>query len=170
MRLTLGAKVNYPSQGPCLIGPVIEKVVDGRSVKFYQLAILDEGGGKVFVPVAGVKTIGLRLLLKRDEIPGLLARLKESITPVRDWKERARDNTRRLSSGSAFDLVEVVGSLTELRETKELSVRERWMLDKARRLLVTEISEVLKETRRAADDQVGEALKGPWVPRVSRDA
>jgi CarD family transcriptional regulator len=95
-----------------------------------------------------------------------LAHLKQSETPAKDWKQRARDNSRRLTSGSAMDLVEVIGSLTELSETKQLSFRESGMLNKARRLLVTEISEVLKETRAAADNQVGEALKGLRLAKI----
>ena len=67
---------------------------------------------------------------------------------------------------ASMDLVEVIGSLTELSETKQLSFRESGMLNKARRLLVTEISEVLKETRAAADNQVGEALKGLRLAKI----
>jgi hypothetical protein len=42
--LTSGNKVIYPSQGPCLICQVIKKVIDGRPVSFYQLALLDDRG------------------------------------------------------------------------------------------------------------------------------
>ena len=48
--------------------------------------------------------------------------------------------------GSAFDLAEVVESLTALGDIKELSFREKLMLDKAKKLLVCEISEVMSET------------------------
>ncbi|HEV2664857.1 MAG TPA: CarD family transcriptional regulator [Blastocatellia bacterium] len=69
MILTNGNKVIYPSQGPCLIGPVINKVIDGRPVSFYQLALLDDSGGELFVPADKVQTIGIRSLLNRTDIP-----------------------------------------------------------------------------------------------------
>lgn len=166
MKLVVGRKVNYPSQGPCLIGPVVKRMVAGRSVDFYQLTILDDSGGKLFIPVAKAGTSGLRVLMKRTDIPRLLARLTQSATSAKDWKQRARDNLRRLASGLAIDLVEVVESLTELSEKKELSFRETWMLNKARRLLVSEISEVMRETRTAVDEQVSEALKEPRTPQL----
>lgn len=166
VKLIIGRKVNYPSQGPCLIGPVVKRMVAGRSVDFYQLTILDDSGGELFIPVANAGTSGLRMLMKRTDIPTLLARLSQSATSAKDWKQRARENLRRLGSGSAIDLVDVVEPLTELSEKKELSFRETWMLKKARRLLVSEISEVMRETRTAAVDQIGQALKEPRTPEV----
>src|SRR5262245_64533149 len=69
--LTSGNKVVYPSQGPCLIGPVVKKVIDGRTINFYQLALLDDSGGELFVPVDKAQTIGIRPLLNRSDIPKL---------------------------------------------------------------------------------------------------
>jgi RNA polymerase-interacting CarD/CdnL/TRCF family regulator len=157
--LSVGNKVIYPSQGPCLIGPVVRKVVDGRPISFYQLALLDDSGGELLVPVDKAQAIGIRLLLKRSDIPKLLSLLKKPAGAAKDWKQRANDNFKLLSSGSAFDLAEVVKSLTKLSETKLLSFRESQMLEKARRLLICEIAEVMGETKSAAEEQVDKALK-----------
>lgn len=158
--LTVGKKVIYPSQGPCLIGPVVEKSVDGRLVSFYQLAPLEGGGGEVFVPVDKAKAIGLRRLLMRSEIPKLLGRLKKTSGSAGNWKQRAMNHLKLFASGSAFDLAEIVESLTELSATKTLSPGDRHALDRARRLLACEISEVTGETRSAAEGQMDKALKG----------
>jgi RNA polymerase-interacting CarD/CdnL/TRCF family regulator len=77
---------------------------------------------------------------------------------VKDWKQRAHDNLKLLGSGSAFDLAEVVESLTKLNESKLLSFREGLMLEKAKRLLVCEISEVLGDTKIAAEARIDSAL------------
>jgi RNA polymerase-interacting CarD/CdnL/TRCF family regulator len=69
------------------------------------------------------------------------------------------DNLKLFASGSAFDLAEVVESLTELSETKTLSPRDKETLERARKLLVCEISEVTGKTKSAAGEQVDEALK-----------
>jgi RNA polymerase-interacting CarD/CdnL/TRCF family regulator len=159
MLLTTGNKVIYPSQGPCLIGPVVKKVVDGRPISFYQLALLDDSGAELLVPVDKAQAIGIRSLLKRSDIPKLLGLLKKPARPAKDWKQRANDNLKLLASGSAFDLAEIVKSLTRLNETKTLSFRESQMLEKARRLLIGEISEVMGESRNAAEEQVDRALK-----------
>jgi CarD family transcriptional regulator, regulator of rRNA transcription len=157
--LTSGNKVIYPYQGPCLIGPVIKKVIDGRPISFYRLALLDDSGGELFVPVDKVQSIGIRPLLNRSDIPKLLDLLKEPSGADKDWKQRANDNLKLLTSGSAFDLAEIVKSLTKLGEKKALSFRESRTLEKARKLLIGEISEALGETKSAAEKQIDEALK-----------
>ncbi|MGH9753812.1 MAG: CarD family transcriptional regulator [Blastocatellia bacterium] len=159
MILTIGNKVSYPSQGPCLIGPVIKIIVDGRPIRFYQLALLDDSGGELLVPVDKVQAIGIRPLLNRSDIPKLLGMLKMPAGTSKDWKQRANDNFKLLTSGSAFDLAEVVKSLTGLGEKKALSFRESQTLEKARKLLIGEISEVMGETKSAAEEQIDEALK-----------
>ena len=68
------------------------------------------------------------------------------------------DSLKMFSSGSAFDLAEIVESLTHLGESKSLSTRDKWTLERARKLLVCEISEVMGEAKSAAEEQVDKAL------------
>ena len=159
MRLTVGSKVIYPSQGPCLIGAIVQKEIAGSPVSFYQLALLDDSGGELFVPVEKAHASGLRLLLHKSEVPKLLSQFKQPAGEAKDWKQRNNDNLKRLASGSAFDLAEIVKSLTELSERKELSFHESRTLDKARRLLVGELAEVLREPKSAAEELIDQALK-----------
>jgi RNA polymerase-interacting CarD/CdnL/TRCF family regulator len=53
----------------------------------------------------------------------------------------------------------IVESLTDLKATKTLTIGQSRTLEKARRLLICEISEVLKETREEAERQLDQALK-----------
>jgi RNA polymerase-interacting CarD/CdnL/TRCF family regulator len=95
----------------------------------------------------------------KSAIPKLLSHLKNFITSPKNWKQRAIDNEKLLASGSAFDLAEVVESLTELNETKVLTPRDRTTLNRARKFLICEISEVMGESRNAAEERIDEALK-----------
>jgi len=162
--LTVGEKIVYPYQGPCLIERVVKRIVDGQPTRFYHLAVLDDGGGRLFVPVDKAVPIGIRQLLERSEIPKLLGRLKKAgrtlkiNSTAKNWRQRTIDNLKMFSSGSAFDLAEIVESLTDLSETKSLSTREKWALERAKKLLVCEISEVMGEAKSAAEEQVDKAL------------
>lgn len=159
MKMDVGSKVNYPSQGPCVVDSIVNREVAGNPVSFYRLMLLDDSGGELLVPVERVKTIGLRDLLMKAEIPKLLGQLAIPGQAAKTWKQRIQDNMKLLMSGSAFDLAEVVESLTQLNENKSLSFRENWMLEKAKRLLVCEVSEVLGETKIAAEEKINYALK-----------
>jgi CarD family transcriptional regulator len=156
--LKFGSKVVYPYQGPCLIGAVVKKVVAGTPTSFYRLALLDGSGGELFIPVDKISGLGIRQLMAKSEIPKLLGRLKKSAPTTTNWKQRAIDNFKLLTSGSIFDLAEIVESLTELNETRLLSPRDRQTLDRARRILICEISEVTGETKDAAEEEVERAL------------
>ncbi len=167
MILTVGSMVVYPCQGPCLVGAVVERSVAGEPRSFYHLIVLDDSGGELFVPVDKVQTIGIRPLVKRSDVPKLLGQLMKTSELARDWKQRANDILRLFTSGSAFNLAEIVGSLTELSKTKALSPRESRMLVRARELLVCEISEVMGETKSAAEEQMDQALRARKIAVVS---
>ena len=167
MILTVGSKVVYPCQGLCLVGAVVERFVAGEPRSFYHLIVLDDSGGELFVPVDKVQAIGIRPLSQRADIPKLQGHLMKTTRVAKDWKQRANDILRLFTSGSAFDLAEIVGSLTELNKTKTLSLRESWTLARAMKLLVCEIAEVSGETQRAAEEQVDQALRARGIAVVS---
>lgn len=137
---------------------MVKRIVDDRPMMFYQLLILNNGGGRLFIPVDNVQTIGIRPMLKKSEIPKLLDRLKQPTQSADTWKQRAINNQKLFATGSAFDLAEVVEALTELSEMKALSFGEHRTLEKAKRLLICEISEVMTETEEEAEQQVDQAL------------
>lgn len=164
MVLNAGKMVVYPLQGPCRVGAVITKDFGCGPTSCYPLAVMDDSGDMLFVPVDKIDSLGIRRPMKRSEILSLLRELSREVetatkpfTP-RSWRNRAIDNSKLLGSGSALDLVEIIRSLTESNKTKLLSSRERQLLDQARKILICEISEVMGETRSAAEQMVDNAL------------
>ncbi|HWC77009.1 MAG TPA: CarD family transcriptional regulator [Blastocatellia bacterium] len=156
--LTVGNKVVYPSRGPCIVGAIVQKMIGDLPVTFYQLRVLDDGGGDVFIPVDKVNSVGIRQLLRKTDIPQLLNRLGERTQAADDHRQRASDNSKLLASGSPFGLAQIVESLTELGETKALSSNDRKVLERARRLLVCEMSEVIGVTKEEAEGRLDQAV------------
>jgi RNA polymerase-interacting CarD/CdnL/TRCF family regulator len=64
-----------------------------------------------------------------------------------------------MASGSAFDLADIVESLTDLNEARALASHDRQTLDRAKKLLVCEIAEVLGDSRSAVAERIDRALK-----------
>jgi CarD family transcriptional regulator len=158
MTFMIGDKVVYPSQGPCLIDAVVEKTIAGQPAMFYRLSLLDHTRDAILVPIEKLDALHVRRLLGKSEIPKVLGRLEHEPLVAKNWKQRAIDNAKLLASGSACDLAEVVDSLTQLSDANALLPRERQTLDKARQFLICEISEVLEESRDAAQGQIDRAL------------
>jgi len=165
MSLTVGDKVVYAGRGPCLIGGVVQKVVCGRSESFYRLALLDDSRAELFVPVDKSRDLHMRALLERSEIPKLLGHLKSGTGmtrdpgPAKNWRQRELDDLKLFSSGSIFELANMVEVLTQLSDTKNLAARERETLHRARKLLICEISEVMGESKTAAAARIDRALE-----------
>jgi RNA polymerase-interacting CarD/CdnL/TRCF family regulator len=164
MMLTVGDKVVYPGRGPCLIGGIVKKVVCGMSTSFWRLALLDDSRAELFVPVDNVHNVHTRPLLKRSEIPELLGHLKPRArvtnhVTAKNWRERELNNAKLFSSGSIFDLADLVGSLTQLSGTKTLAPHERDTLYRARKLMICEISEVMDESKTATEARIDSVLE-----------
>jgi len=165
MTLTVGDKVVYPGRGPCLIGAVVQKMVCGRSASYYRLALLDDSRAELFEPVDKSDDLHMRALLTRSEIPKLLRHLKArvAVTKVpgtaKNWRQREIDNLKLFNSGTIFELAQMVESLTKLGTTKTLAAHERETLYRARKLLICEISEVMGESKTAAEERIDNVLE-----------
>ena len=164
MTLTVGKKVYYPGRGPCMVEAVVEKVVCGTTAKFFKLALLDDSNAELFVPVDNSSDLSLRALLGRSEIPKLLLHLKtragapRDVAPAKNWRQRELEKLKLFRSGSLFDIADVVESLTQLRNGKNLAIDERETLLRARKLLICEISEVMQESRTASEARIDSVL------------
>lgn len=157
MRLTVGSKIVYPSQGPCLICAIVEKAIDQQPRMFYKLRVLNSGGD-LFIPVEKADAVGIRRLLNVSEIPELLDHLSRPVAIVDNYRQRHLHILKLFSSGLAFDLAEIVGSLTEVHRSRSLSFGEHKTLEKAKGLLVSEIAEATGATAGAATEQIETAL------------
>lgn len=164
MTIVVGQSVVYPYRGPCRIGAVVTKKIGGRPESFYPLALLDDSGDVVFVPVDKVGAMGIRRLLKKSEIGKLLKILRQPQkltrppTERKNWQQRSTDNLSLLASGSAFDLATLIRSLSDSDKIRKLSPRDRDVLDKARKYLICEICEVTGAPKSLVEEQINPVI------------
>jgi CarD family transcriptional regulator len=125
----------------------------------------------VFVPVDNVDGVGLRRAISDIEVQRLFDLLSNGkIDSHQNWKGRFKDNSDRMRTGSIHDVVEVLKSLTFLSKSKSLSFREKRMLDRAKFLVVSEITEVLGEKTPAVEDKVEKALERCFATKAKNAA
>src|SRR5206468_4850410 len=107
---------------------------------FYHLRMV-ANETTVLVPVDNVEGVGLRRAIGDEEVDRLFGLLGDGkIDNHQNWKGRFKDNSDRMRTGSIYDVVEVLKSLTFLAKSKNLSFREKRMLDRAKFLVISEIS------------------------------
>jgi RNA polymerase-interacting CarD/CdnL/TRCF family regulator len=161
MTLTVGQKVYYPGRGPYLVSDVVRKVVCGASGDFYRFIPLDGSGAELLVPVGSSSDLPLRALLPADAIPGLLSRLETRLDPAKEmstWQQRRLSSSKLFLSGSAFDLADMIESLTRSSGVRSLAMDELETLRRARRLLICEIAEVMNESNSAAEARIDSVI------------
>jgi|TARA_B100001964_G_scaffold239488_1_gene307035 CarD family transcriptional regulator len=154
----VGDKVIYPNHGLGVVERIETRTIMEMTCGFYSLRMLDSGT-IVLVPIDNVEAVGLRRAIRDDEVKKLFTLLGNGkIDNHQNWKGRFKDNSDKMRTGSIYDVVDVLKNLTFLAKSKNLSFREKRMLDRAKFLVVSEISEVVGDTAETIDQKVDKAL------------
>ena len=166
MTFEVGDKVIYPNHGLGIVERIEEKTILGTTCGFYHLRIV-ANETTVLVPVSNVDGVGLRRAISDDEVERLFGLLGDGkIDNHQNWKGRFKDNSDKMRSGSIYDVADVLKSLTFLAKSKSLSFREKRMLDRAKFLIISEVSEVMRETAASIEGRVDHALERCFVAKA----
>ena len=170
MTFEVGDKVIYPNHGLGIVTRIEEKTILGTTCGFYHLRIV-ANETTVLVPISNVDGVGLRRAISDDEVERLFGLLGDGkIDNHQNWKGRFKDNSDKMRSGSIYDVADVLKSLTFLAKSKSLSFREKRMLDRAKFLIISEVSEVMRETAPAIEARVDRALERCFTTKAARTA
>ena len=136
----IGDKVVYPNHGVGVIEQISSRSIGATVEKFYLLHI-KASSLKVMVPCHSVGSVGLRRVVRNGEIQKVIDFLSLTETSSNgDWKDRFRENSERMRTGSLYEVAGVLKNLIALHQAKPLSFREKKMLERARYLLVSELA------------------------------
>ena len=159
MTFQVGDKVIYPNHGLGVVEGIETKTILGTTCGFYHLRMIGSET-TVLVPLDNVDGVGLRRAISDTECERLFLLLGDGkIDNHQNWKGRFKDNSDKMRTGSIYDVVDVLKSLTYLSRSKSLSFREKRMLDRAKFLVTSEISEVLREPVLEIEGKVEKALE-----------
>src|SRR5581483_11988642 len=136
----IGDKVVYPNHGVGVVEQIVSRTLGTTTEKYYLLNI-KSSNLKVTVPFHSVVAVGLRRVVKNGEIQKILEFLADGDgASAADWKDRFKENSDRMRTGSLLEVAAVLKNLLFLKASKNLSFREKKMLERARYLLVSELA------------------------------
>src|SRR5437899_10794362 len=136
----IGDRVVYPNHGVGVIEQIGSRTL-GEQIEKYYLLNIKSSNLKVTVPFHSVGVVGLRRVVKNGEIQRILDFLSDGESAnAADWKDRFKENSDRMRTGSLLEVAAVLKNLLVLKETKSLSFREKKMLERARYLMVSELA------------------------------
>jgi CarD family transcriptional regulator len=140
--LKVGDKVIYPNQGLGVIENIQDENYFGQDFHIYHVRII-ANNTLVLVPTANTEEIGIRKPISEDSIQDIFDFIRNGgVDVTMNWKGRYKEHVDLMKSGTVQDMALVLKSLYYLQLIKPLSFREKKMMEKAKELIVTEISEV----------------------------
>lgn len=151
----IGERVVYPNHGVGTIENISTQTFGPKTERFYMLR-LAANSLTIMVPFSHVNEVGLRKVTRNAEIQRMLEFLATGKTkPCSDWKNRFKENSEKMRVGMIQDIAEVLKCLLIQQREKTLSFREKKMLDRARHMILTEVS----TARSVSTEQAAEILK-----------
>lgn len=155
---SVGDKVVYPNHGVGVIEQISSRTIGSTVERFYLLKI-QSSSLKVMVPFENVNSVGMRKVVRNGEIQKILDYLCDGKCDSNaDWKDRFKENSDKMRTGSLMEVAVVLKSLIQLGQSKPLSFREKKMLERARYLLVSELSMAKAWTEADVEDALTKAL------------
>ncbi len=159
----VGDKVVYPHHGA---GTVLAKElheIRGERREYLTIEIL-QPPMTVMVPVDNAEGAGLRPVINERAVGEVLSVLvAEGSEMPAQWNQRFKRNQEKLRSGDILELAEVVRNLERRQQDARLSPGEMQMLERARRVLVSELMYARRVDEEGASQLIDDALSGKLV-------
>ncbi|MBN8734281.1 MAG: CarD family transcriptional regulator [Acidobacteria bacterium] len=158
MTFQIGERVVYPNQGVGTIENISTRYFGSQMERFYLLR-LASNSMTIMVPFSHVGDVGLRKVTRSSEIKKVLEYLATGkARKMADWKNRFKENSERMRCGSIFEVAEVFKILLLQQMEKTLSFREKKMLDRARQMMISEVSTSMALNEDGSVDLIAKSL------------
>lgn len=156
----IGDKVSHPSFGVGDVENIEEKKVLGQKEKYYILKLM-VNEMTLMVPVNRAEEIGLRYIIDPETVPDVLNVLGHKMDDEMDenYKQRIRSQTEMVDSGDILKVAQVVKNYTHRDIAEKLSSTERGLYERARKILVGEISVACNIEKNKAKFIIKEAVR-----------
>jgi len=154
-----GDRVVYPHHGAAVIEKKEKRKAFGTEREYFVLRMA-HGDMTLAVPIDNVDEVGMRWPISGDDVDDLFDVLKKrDVREPANWSRRFKNHQEKLKSGDVYQVAEVVRNLALRDREKGLSAGEKTLYQKARSVLVSELSFALDVPEDDAMEKVDEALE-----------
>lgn len=137
--MKIGQKIFYPLHGAGVVKNIKKKSINESFENIYVIEIPLEQNLKISINEKNLNEISYRNLLDIENLEEVYDYLQKEDFPMsKIWSKRYDENMKRLKSVNLYDIAYVLKGLYLMSENKKLSIKELFMLNLARRLLVSE--------------------------------
>ncbi len=154
----VGDKIVYPMHGAGVID-AIEKIDFMGEEKEYYILKMPIGEMDISIPADNMKEANIRFIITKEEGHQVLEILDDKPTEMNsNWTKRYRDNQDILKTGDIFEIAKMVRNLAILDSDKGLSTTEKKLLNRARRILASELVMAGSLDKEEAEKMIDESI------------
>ena len=165
-----GDTVVHPEHGAAVIEELRDREFLGEKRKYLVLRVA-YGDLTLMVPVDSTDEVGLRQVVSKNEVKKVLKVLTEDESSMAaNWSRRFKNNMEKLHSGDPYQVAEVLRNLAIRDREKGLSAGEKRMIQKARQILISELSYATDKTEADAEIMIDDVLDGAHGSKVAAQA
>lgn len=135
----IGDKIVYPNHGAGTIDSVEKKEFLGEEKDYYILK-MPIGSMDISIPISNINKMNIREVISKEEGDEIIKILDQEPTEMpSNWNVRYRENQEVIKTGDIFEIARMVRNLTDLDNEKGLSTTEKKLLNRARRIMASEL-------------------------------
>ncbi|NLK74234.1 MAG: hypothetical protein GX288_02955 [Clostridiales bacterium] len=159
-----GDYIMYSNYGACLVQEICEKTIDKQSNIYYVLVPINQANSRIMTPVDN-KKVSMRALMSLEEAEEILSKFSaDSIQLISDRKKREKVYSDMLKEGDPIDLAEIIAALiieehNRTEEGKTFPATDKKLLEKAEKLLYSELSVIYNEDYDEIKNKVTDLIK-----------
>ena len=165
-----GDTVVHPEHGAAVIEELRDREFLGEKRKYLVLRVA-YGDLTLMIPVDSTEEVGLRQVVSKNEVKKVLKVLTEDESSMAaNWSRRFKNNMEKLHSGDPYQVAEVLRNLAIREREKGLSAGEKRMIQKARQILISELSYATGKSEEDAEIMIDDVLDGAHGVKVVAQA
>lgn len=154
----IGDKIVYPMHGAGVITAIEKKEFLGE-LKDYYILKMPIGNMSISVPMKNIDSMNVRDIITKDEGDEVLEILKSKPSSMpSNWSVRYREHQKIMKTGDVFKIAEIVRNLVDFDDKKGLSTTEKKLLNRARRILASELVMAEAISQDTAEKMIDESI------------
>jgi CarD family transcriptional regulator, regulator of rRNA transcription len=165
-----GDTVVHPEHGAAVIEELRDREFLGEKRKYLVLRVA-YGDLTPMIPVDSTEEVGLRQVVSKNEVKKVLKVLTEDESSMAaNWSRRFKNNMEKLHSGDPYQVAEVLRNLAIRDREKGLSAGEKRMIQKARQILISELSYATGKSEEDAEIMIDDVLEEAHGSKIAAQA
>ncbi|MDO5047524.1 MAG: CarD family transcriptional regulator [Anaerococcus sp.] len=154
----IGDKIVYPMHGAGTIDAIEKKEFLGEEKEYFILK-MPIGDMDISIPTTKIDEMNIRDVISKEEADKVLKILDEKPSKMsNNWTTRYRQNQEILKEGDIYEIAKMVRNLAILDKDKGLSTTEKKLLNRARRILASELIMAGSLKKEEAEAMIDESI------------